>query len=326
MVILMIHSQHYNIYIASDVKDGAIYFYQMNDEEKPVFVQKTALERPQYMCVYDDKLYALLRDEENNGSLVSFDMDCSGELINRSKPISTLGKVACHLCCDNGNVYAANYISGSVIKMPNRLVCHNGRSVHPTRQTSPHTHFVSVTPDEKYIAVADLGIDKIMVYDKELNFVSSAAVPKGHGARHFVFSDNGKNAFCANELGSSVSVFDYDDGVLSLKETVSTLFIENKNNFPSAIRFLNGYLYVANRGDNSISIFKFNNNKLVLENVVSCGGENPRDINIFGNILVCVNQDSDNVTFYKISNDFIDKIDFELKIKKAFCVVGGIRK
>lgn len=322
----MIHSQHYNIYIASDIKDGAIYSYQMDDTGKPFFVQKTDLERPQYMCIHNDMLYALLRDEKNNGSLVSFDVDCNGELVNRSKPIPTLGKVACHLCCDNGTVYAANYISGSVIKMPDRLVCHNGNSVHPIRQTSPHTHFVCVTPDGKYIAVADLGIDKIVVYDKELNFVSSSAVPKGHGARHLAFSDDGKNAFCANELGSSVSVFDYDNGIFTLKETVSTLFVKNKKNFPSAIRFSNDYLYVANRGDNSISIFKFDNEKLILKNVVPCCGENPRDINIFGSILVCANSDSDNVTFYKIVNDSIDKIDYELKIKKAFCVVGGIRK
>lgn len=320
----MIHNQHYNLYIASDTPDGGIYFYKTSGSGKPHFVQKADLERPQYMCICEKKLYVLLRDTEDNGSLVSFDTDDDGRLINQSEQMPTRGKVACHLLCDGGNIYAANYISGSVIKMPDRLVVHSGRSVHPTRQASPHTHFVSVTPDGKYIAVTDLGIDKIMVYDKELNFVSSADVPAGQGARHLAFSADGKNAFCANELGSSVSVFNYDNGSFSLKETVSTLFVENKNNFPSAIRFLNGYLYVANRGDDSISILKFDNKRLVLKNVVPCGGENPRDINIFGNILVCANQDSDNVTFYKIVNDSIDKIDYELKIKSAFCVAGGI--
>ena len=41
---------------------------------------------------------------------------------------------------------------------------HQGSSVHNKRQTKPHVHCSIVDPDNKKLLVADLGLDKIVVY------------------------------------------------------------------------------------------------------------------------------------------------------------------
>ncbi len=314
----MTHNQRYNIYIASDASDGGIYHYILDD--KPEFVEKIPLERVQYGLVCDDKMHLLLRDKEDNGSLVSFDVDSNGMLKKQTASVSTKGKVACHLCCDKGNIYVTNYISENVIKTPEKIVMHRGNSTHKFRQASPHPHFVCVTPDDKYIAVVDLGIDAVVVYDKELNFVSKAEVPKGQGARHIAFSNCGKTAFVANELGSTVSVFDYCNGCFTLKETVNTLFENALENFPAAIKFYD-YLYVSNRGDDSISCFSYENKKLTLKSVTKVCGKCPRDFEIFGKTMVCANQESNNVTLFSVNGEELKYIG-EISVPSPVCVIG----
>ena len=82
-----------------------------------------------------------------------------------TKPQSTKGIVACHLAESDGSIYCVNYLSGSVIKMPDTVDTHSGHGINPKRQDAPHTHYVCESPDGKYIFVTDLGIDKIFVYN-----------------------------------------------------------------------------------------------------------------------------------------------------------------
>lgn len=314
---------NYNLYIATDTKDGGIYHYKVYGDTVS-FVSKTDLHRPQYMCINNNRLYVTVREvfEDGTCGLTSFDIDEDGNLINQKEAISTKGEVACHLCIDeNDDVYVANYISGSVIKMPDKLIQHRGSSENPQRQSSPHAHYVTVTPDNKYVAAVDLGIDAIVVYDKDMNFVSKAQVPKGHGARHIVFDDSGEFAFCANELKSSLSVLKYDDGKFELLYTTDATS-NNDNNNPSAIRYLNNRIYIANRGEDTVSIFDWNDGVATLSTVISTYGSRPRDIYIIDNKLYCANEESDNVTVYEIEGTTPKKTDIELKLSKPFCIIG----
>ena len=159
-----------NIYIASCVKGGGIYHYTLSENNVLDFCEKTTLDEPMYMIIRNEKMYILLRqpDEKTNFSgELSIDIDGTGKLFAPSRIISTKGAVACHLEVSDDNIYAVNYVSGSVIKLPDTLVTHSGQGLHKVRQAAPHTHFVHVSPDGKYILVTDLGLDKIFVYNKD---------------------------------------------------------------------------------------------------------------------------------------------------------------
>lgn len=314
----------YDVYIASCAPDGGIYHYEMCGGDLS-FKEKTECDCPMYLADEDGKMYTILKhpyEQNQYSALTHFDINSDGSLGKRHETVSTKGEVACHLAVENGSVYCVNYVSGSVIKMPDRLVTHSGSGPHPTRQTSPHTHFVSLTPDKKYYFVVDLGLDTIFTYDKDLNEISRACVPSGHGARHLAYSADGKYVFCANELASTVSVFEYSDGRLTLKDTVESLpkDFDGKNTM-AAIRVCKDYVYVSNRGHDSIVCYKFENGKLTLKNRVSCGGSSPRDFNMVGEYILCTNENSDNVTVFKFDADKIEKTDIELHMK---CPLGII--
>lgn len=323
----MTHKQHYSVYIASCDAEGGIYRYEMDDRGRLTYATRKVLDRPMYLAIENSKLYAILRQpfDNNESGLITYDINADGDLINSSELISTKGEVACHLAVDRGTVYCVNYITGNVIKMPDKIVKHKGKSIHKTRQTAPHTHYVCITPDGKYVLVVDLGLDKIITYTKNMEMLYDASVPQGHGSRHLVFSKDGKTIFCANELESTVSVFDYDNGKLQLRETYSTLPKDYSGiSTVAAIRISNDgkYLYVSNRGHDSITCFQLENESLVLKSITPCGGKSPRDFNIIGHYLLCANENSNNVTIFKVDRYRLTKTDSEIKMKCPLCIIS----
>ncbi|MBR4295272.1 MAG: lactonase family protein [Clostridia bacterium] len=321
----MTHNQRFNIYIASCTKDGGIYQYEFSDSSEPKLINFTPMDRPMYMTRSDNKMHILLRapfEDRSESGVVVYDIDSDGKLTNPGEVLSTGGDVACHLAVDGDNTYCVNYISGSVIKMPSRLVFHTGKGVNVKRQEGPHTHFVGFTPDNKYLCVTDLGLDTIFIYDKDLNLINKAQVPVGHGARHLIFSDDGKYCFVANELESTVSVFSYSEATLTLIDTKKCLPSDfERESTASAIRYEKGLIYVSNRGHDSISQMSFDGEKLELQRTISCFGKTPRDFMMIGDCIISTNQDSDDVTFIEMSVGGDDALKNRIEIPAPICVI-----
>lgn len=311
-----------DIYIASCAETGGIYHYKMINGDL-TFVDVTRMDRPMYMIIKEQKMYIILRAPFTSGEsgLVVYDIDTDGNLVNPSEIMSTKGEVACHLTVDGEDIYCVNYISGSVIRMPELLVEHTGHGIHPQRQESPHTHYVGFTPDHKYVCVTDLGLDTIFMYDTNLKCCGKVKVPEGHGVRHLVFSDDGKYLFTANELQSTVSAFEYNGDSLKLIDTKSCLPKDFKGeSATAAIRFHNGHIYVSNRGHDSITIMQQCNEDLKVIGYIDCRGKTPRDFVIADNYILCANQDSDNVTVLDENNEYIAKQVVPIRMPVCICV------
>ena len=310
-----------NLYIASCDKEGGIYRYTENENGKFEFADVTKMDRPMYMITDSDKMHIILRDpyDKKESGLVTYDILPDGSLSNPTDIASTKGEVACHLTADNGDIYCVNYLSGSVTKMPDTVVCHEGKGVHPTRQDMAHTHFVTLSPDGKYIFVTDLGVDKIFVYNKDLTLKSFVNMPEGHGPRHLAFYKDGKTVFCVNELASTVSVLEYADGTLTLKDTVNVLPEDfDGESTAAAIRCKGDTLYVSNRGHDSVSALKFDGKSLTLEKTIPVYGKGPRDFIIYNDTIISTNQNSDSITFISLESG---ELLYEFSAKDPLCVL-----
>lgn len=310
------------IYVSSCCEDGGIYVFDKENSQLKQ-TQFMPVDRPMYSVIDNNKLYVILRapfEDNQNSGVISFDIDENGHLCNRKDISSTLGECGCHLYVSDDDIYVTNYISGNIIKCPDKLVQHKDEK----GSKEPHTHFVGKTPDGKYLLVTDLGLDKIFIYDKELNLQNSVDLNNGAGPRHLTFSDDGKICYCINELNSTVSVLEYSDGNLNLLESYSTL-PQNFNNesYAAAIRVHNGYVYVSNRGHNSIACFKIIGNTLKLESITSCEGDFPRDINICENMLFSANQKDGTLTVFEIENNINLKLVQKIQIPSALCITSG---
>lgn len=311
-----------HLYFCSCETTGGIYHYTLENGNF-VFREKYDLDRPTYMIIEDNKVYITLREIDSKthfGGVVTAELDEYGRLINWSKPQSSLGVVPCHLCVKNGEIYTANYLSGNIVKLPETIVTHEGHGVNPARQEAPHTHFVCVAPDG-YILCCDLGLDTIFTYDDELKFISKSRVPDGMGCRHLQFSNDGKTVWCVNEMGNTVSVFDYSDGVLTLRNTVDALPDFSEQNTAAAIRLNGKYLYVSHRGADTVARFEVdpNGNLKLLENT-PIGGVSPRDIWIIEDYLLSANEITDSVTVLKLKNGKPLKFETALPMQHPLCI------
>lgn len=309
------------IYIASRTKSGGIYKYEFSKEKGYLAKEFFPLDSPMYMIIKNKKMHILLRSpfENKHSGYISCRLNDKGDLFDFNKLISTNGEIACHLTEFKNKIYCVNYTSGDVTKIGEKTVNHNSFGLAVS-----HPHYVGPTPDGKYIAVTDLGQDLIYIYDEDLNCVNKVNMPSGHGVRHLAFSNDGKYVFSANELKSTISVLEYKDGNMILIDTISCLpkdFVGDS--FASAIRLYKNYIYVANRGHNSIAKLYFDGTKLEFIDCFDCKGKTPRDFIFHDNRIICANQDSNNVTIFEETLDgkykFIQQIDMD----EPICVICG---
>lgn len=312
-----------DVYIDSCSKNGGILHFK-SDKESMIFVKKYSLDRPMYHIKEKNKMYVILRepfDDTNESGLVTFDINEDGSLSNMSKIVSTGGVCACHLCRFNGSTYVVNYLSGNVVKIGGRTDTHTGVGINLPRQDMPHTHYITPSPDGRELLVTDLGLDEIFVYDGDLNVKKIIKCVPGYGVRHLAFSDDGKYMYSVNELKSSVSVFSVNSGNYNYIDTYPSLPEEYEGiNTAAAIRVYNGYLYVSNRGHNSIAIFKIEKEFLKLKGFADCGGNGPRDFNIFDGYMAVTNEDSSNVSLFSVDGSEIRKCNYKYKADRVLCI------
>ena len=313
------------IYVLSCCENGGIYGFHLENNilRQTEFVPA---DRPMYAVISNGRLYAILKqpfENSKNSGIISYQINENGQLSDPSSLLSTLGEGGCHLCVNKEQIYAVNYSSGSVIKLPDKKVVHKGCSIDKDRQEAAHTHYVTVSPDQKYILVTDLGLDKIMIYDSELNLRSETNTVPGAGPRHLAFSEDKEYCYCVNELNSTITVYRYSEGRLTLLNSYKTL-PENSTciNYPAAIRVSEGYVYVSNRGHNSISCFQVKGSLLELKSNWDCGGDFPRDFNITDKFLICANERDNSVTVFWIKSHTELELVQKISVEKALCVVA----
>ena len=309
------------VYIASRIKDGGIYKYAYTKENGYMKDGFTPLNNPMYMIVKNKKMHILLRApfENSSSGYIRLDITENGDLMSRSDIVSTSGETACHLTEFKGRIYCVNYTSGDVTKIGEKTVNHNSEAL-----AISHPHFIGETPDGKYLAVTDLGQDLIYIYDEDLNCLNKIEMPNGHGVRHLAFSKDGRYVFTVNELKSTVSVLAYCDGGMTLLDTISCLpkdFVGQS--FASAIRLYKEYIYVANRGYNSISKLSFDGQKLKFIDAFDCKGKTPRDFVFHVDRIICANQDSDTITVLEENHNGKYEVIQQMYINEPICVICG---
>jgi len=81
------------------------------------------------------------------------------------------------------------------------------------RQAAPHPSCVIFDPGGRYIATADLGIDKVEIFklvNGKLVKVSEATLAPGSGPRQIAFHPTAKALYVMNELTATITAFAYD--------------------------------------------------------------------------------------------------------------------
>jgi 6-phosphogluconolactonase len=289
---------------------------------------------PSFLAIHPNRRFLYAVGEmadfrgQKTGAVNAFAIDSKTGNLTLLNQESSGGAGPCHVVVDPKGKYvlAANYAGGSAcalaIGSDGRLgrqtafVQHHGSSVNKARQEKPHAHSINLDAADRFAFVADLGLDKVMVYrfDAAKGTLNSndppfAAVDPGSGPRHFAFHPNGKNAYVINELKSTVTAFRYDPerGVLKTLQTVPALPKGFKGSSTTAevqVHPSGKFLYGSNRGHDSIAIFTIDpkTGELTPAGHQTDKIKTPRNFGIdpTGRWLLVANQGSDSVVVFRI--------------------------
>ncbi|HAY3551475.1 lactonase family protein [Elizabethkingia meningoseptica] len=327
-----------------------IYVYKVNTETgKSHYVSEIAVEDPSYLVFSKNGKYVYTvteKEDQQNSKVNAFSFDKkTGKLsfIN-SKPAG--GGAPCHINVspDGKRVITANYMGGSITEYAvnndgslgdtTQNIEFSGNGADKERQTQPHLHFVTFTPDAKYLFADDLGTDKIYKYqlDTKGNRLLSEGTPsavkvkEGSGPRHLTFHPNGKYAYLITEISGDVIAFNYKDGNLSEFQTVKADTLNARGSADIHISPNGRFLYASNRlkGD-GIAIFSINpQNGSLTKAGYQPTGIHPRNFVITpnGKLLLVANRDSDQIQVFKIDSKtgLLKNTNQDIKLSMPVCL------
>lgn len=324
-------AQDWTVYVGTYTRGPSkgIYAYRFNRATGKLTPAGLAAEssNPSFLAVHPSQRYLYAVNENDSGTVSAFAVEPDGKL-KALNQVSSKGSGPCHLSVDRTGkwLFAANYNSGSAAAFPinadgslgeaTATFQHSGKSVDPDRQSGPHAHVATVSPDNRFVWVCDLGLDEILSYriappkgGMTPNNPPFAKVQPGSGPRHVVFSQDSRFAYVENEMAATVTVFSYDadKGTMRAIQVISTLpevYTGAKSGAEIALHPNSKFLYTSNRGDNSIATFKVDPAKgtLLFTGTVPTEGKTPRNfvVDPRGNYLLAANQDSSNIVAFKI--------------------------
>ncbi|TDX00741.1 lactonase family protein [Dinghuibacter silviterrae] len=307
-----------------------IYVYRFDASTgKTTPVGETDVENPSYLTFSPDGrfVYAVNENPSGTGGVTALSFDTltgNLHLLNRQ---SSEGEFPCYVATDatgkwitvanygGGNLSAYRVADDGSLGGSAQLIQHEGKGANAKRQEKPHVHSTVFTPDQRYVVSADLGLDKVYVYnfnpdmDEPLTPASTptVSVRPGSGPRHIAFSPDHRYMYLITELSGEVHVFGYAKGRFTPIEHVPTVLKDTSADKGSADLHLSPdgrFLYASDRGNtNDIVVFEVHpgSGKLKRVGSVSCGGVTPRNFTIdpTGHFLLVANQRSDNVVIFK---------------------------
>jgi 6-phosphogluconolactonase (cycloisomerase 2 family) len=280
---------------------------------------------PSFVVATKDGNRVFSLEEESGvpgGQVLSFSRNPDDNSLTLIDQKESGGDHPCHISISPNEdfVILGNYSGGSlsVYKVsPEGMLAHvqtikhSGKSVNPDRQEGPHVHSSTFDPEGKRVLVADLGTDKIYVYDfdstqaEPLSLSDEFPVTPGDGPRHLTFSADGTEVLVVQEMVAAMDVFSYQNGVLELKQEISLLEEGFDGKVGAAEIRLSPdgkQVYVSNRGDaNTISVFgRRPSGEYVLVQNIPSGGLMPRNFNLTadGKYLLAAHQASNDIVIF----------------------------
>lgn len=286
---------------------------------------------PSFLAIHPNQKFLYAVSETDDGSLVSYAIDHATGKLTKLNSVSSKGGWPCHMSVDKtGSTLAvANYTTGNIAAFliqpdgslgeASAFDQHQPEKYKGQRQPGPLAHSADFSPNNRFLITSDKGVDKLFVYrfdpkNSSLtpNDPAFLRIDPASGPRHFAFHPNGRWAYGNNESASSLNVYSFDGakGVLTKMQTVSTLPANHTGRNSTAeteVHPSGKFVYVSNRGHNSIALFSVDQAKgtVTLVDHFPTQGNTPRNFAVdpTGQYILAANQRSDDIFVFRLDTE-----------------------
>ncbi len=285
-------------------------------------------------------LYAVNAINDSAATATTFVIDPKTGGLKQTGQVSSGGAGPAYISVDatGHSAFVANYFGGTVVSyriQPDGTLSQpvdridfkdhqrfGALGPNSARQDTPHPHSATISPDNRYLLVCDLGTDHINIFAIHPD-TGQLSDPRpftndhpGSGPRHVAFHPNGRWVYGINEIDSTLDHYlwtatrfsDTPQGLLvntnTPVKTIAPDFPGDKNTAAELAITADGlFLYASNRGEDSLVVFSIRpkDGKLDLVQRISCGGKTPRHFCLDPTMqwLLCGNQDSATLAVFR---------------------------
>jgi 6-phosphogluconolactonase len=285
-------------------------------------------------------LYAVNAINDPAATVTSFSIDPKTTALTQIGQVTSAGAGPAYISVDSTghSAFIANYFGSSVTSyriQPDGTLSQpvdridfkdhqkfGALGPNSARQTQPHPHCATISPDNRFLLVCDLGTDHITIFtiDPQTGHISDpksfANDSAGCGPRHIAFHPNARWVYGINEINSTLDHYlwtatrfaDTPLGMLvntnTQIKTIAPDFPADKNTAAELAISSDGlFLYASNRGEDTLVVFSIRpkDGKLDLVQRISCGGKTPRHFTIdpTNQWILSGNQDSATITIFR---------------------------
>lgn len=300
--------------------------------------EKVGVDNPTFLAVHEGHRSVYASSEVfgwNEGVVSAYRLDPANGRLRYLNMQPSLGSIIAHHSLDRTArfLFVANYSvyaepdddqpDRAVIALPIRddgglgaavsSHAHKGAGPNAARQDRSHAHCVLPSPDNRFVVVADLGTDELVVYRFDaatgaLSLAHAFKAAPGSGPRHIAFHPSGRFLYAINELDSTVSAYAFDAaGSLAHLNTLSALpSAAGGESHGSGLQISpdGRFLYGGVRGADILAIYAIDqgSGRIALVDLPSTLGKTPRDLTIdpTGRFVVVCNQNSDALAIFRI--------------------------
>ena len=307
----------------------------------PVLVAATV--RPTFLAMAGNAserhMYAVNSGSGAKAAVSSFAVEAKTGALKPINQVPAEGDDPCYIAVDaTGHAaYIASYMGSDIASY--RILPSGGLSTivdrvdfkdpkfgplgpNSARQNAPHPHATTVSPDNRFLLVNDLGDDRLSVFPID-PLTAKLGTPAlfsndrpGAGPRHIAFHPNGRWVYGINELDSTIDRYLWT--TTSSRTAPQGLLVKTGNgittlaaDYPAAkntaaevaVSSDGHFVYASNRGENSLVAFAVSpaDGALTFLQRIPCGGKGPRHFTLdpTGHWVLCGNQDSASVTVFR---------------------------
>ncbi len=189
------------------------------------------------------------------------------------------------------------------------------------RTFRPHVSCTRMTDDQKYILVADLGIDQVRVFrfdktDGKMRQIDTIRCELQSAPRHFRFSPDRKFLYLMYEVKNVIDVYTFREGKTDSDISLEKIQTISTHNDPSnspliaacQMRFSPDpdaqHLYCTNAGINTLTVFDRDKETglLSMKGSLPVSGAYPKDFCVFPDEkhIAVANNESGTITFFSV--------------------------
>ena len=279
-------------------------------------IAKAEMPNPSFLALNGTRIYAVSEMPDESAAVYAWRWCGNGFELLGSQPTGLPeigGEDPCHAATDGQWLAVSNYSGGTLalyrldtlgaINPLDSLIVSRTGGPDLSRQDKAHVHCAAFAPEGKQLLFSEFSADAIGAVDLTAegakNLRTAAQLPADFGPRHLLFDQKGTHFYVIGELSGDIAVFDWEEGLLNLKQVVKADQVNARGAADIHLSPDGKFLYASLRLKNDgIAVFAVADDGTLTQTGYQLTGPHPRNFAVTEKEVIVACRDNNAIEIY----------------------------